>query len=129
MHSPDIAEMEIKMPGATAKYFQARAAALKDSFGEKVGVVVVFNDITRLKKLESIRRDFVANVSHELRTPITAITGSVETLLDGAMDNSDDSRRFLEMIARHEDDEAVFLKTAYSSRKFTAIYLTGENHD
>ena len=105
MHSSDIAEMEIKMPGpgASVKYFQARAAALKDSFGEKVGVVVVFNDITRLKKLESIRRDFVANVSHELRTPITAITGSVETLLDGAMDNSDDSRRFLEMIARHSD--------------------------
>lgn len=103
MHSSDITEMEIKMPGATAKYFQARAAALKDSFGEKVGVVVVFNDITRLKKLESIRRDFVANVSHELRTPITAITGSVETLLDGAMDNSDDGRRFLEMIARHSD--------------------------
>ncbi|RKX26580.1 MAG: PAS domain-containing sensor histidine kinase [Candidatus Zixiibacteriota bacterium] len=103
MHSTDITEMEIKMSGVSDKYFQARAAALKDSFGEKVGVVVVFNDITRLKKLESIRRDFVANVSHELRTPITAITGSVETLLDGAMDNSDDNRRFMEMIARHSD--------------------------
>ncbi|RKX27643.1 MAG: PAS domain-containing sensor histidine kinase [Candidatus Zixiibacteriota bacterium] len=103
LHNPDVTEMEIKMPGTSEKYFQARAAALKDSFGKKVGVVVVFNDITRLKKLESIRRDFVANVSHELRTPITAITGSVETLLDGAMDNSDDSRRFLEMIARHSD--------------------------
>jgi len=103
MRSSNITEIEVTMPGASAKYFQARAAALKDSSGEKVGVVVVFNDITRLKRLESIRRDFVANVSHELRTPITAITGSVETLLDGAMDNSDDSQRFLEMIARHSD--------------------------
>lgn len=103
MHSSNITEMEINMPGASEKYFQARAAALKDNSGEKGGVVIVFNDITRLKKLENIRRDFVANVSHELRTPITAITGSVETLLDGAMDNSDDSRRFLEMIARHSD--------------------------
>ena len=103
MHSSNITEMEITMPGASEKYFQARAAALKDSSGEKGGVVIVFNDITRLKKLESIRRDFVANVSHELRTPITAITGSVEILLDGAMDNAEDSRRFLEMIARHSD--------------------------
>ncbi|MCK4656270.1 MAG: HAMP domain-containing protein [candidate division Zixibacteria bacterium] len=103
LRDSDITEMEITMPGASEKCFQARAAKLKDSTGKKVGVVVVFNDITRLKKLESLRRDFVANVSHELRTPITAITGSVETLLAGAMDNAEDGRRFLEMIARQSD--------------------------
>ena len=103
LHNPDITETEINMPGGSEKCFQARAATLKDSAGEKVGVVVVFNDITRLKKLESIRRDFVANVSHELRTPITAITGSVETLMTSAGDNAVDRQRFLEMIARHSD--------------------------
>lgn len=67
------------------------------------GAVVVFNDITRLKQLENIRRDFVANVSHELKTPITSIKGFVETLMDGAIDNKDDAQRFLDIIKRHSD--------------------------
>jgi len=103
LRSSDPTEIEISLPGSVERYLQARAATLKDSSGKSVGVVLVFNDITRLKKLESIRRDFVANVSHELKTPITAITGSVETLLRGTPDRPDDNRRFLEMIARHSN--------------------------
>ncbi|MBF0276527.1 MAG: HAMP domain-containing protein [SAR324 cluster bacterium] len=53
--------------------------------------------------LENIRKDFVANVSHELKTPITSIKGSVETLLDGALDHREDAHRFLQIIARHTD--------------------------
>jgi two-component system phosphate regulon sensor histidine kinase PhoR len=63
-------------------------------------MVLVFNDITRIKKLENIRRDFVANVTHELKTPITAILGAAETMIGGAIDNADDSKRFLDMIAK-----------------------------
>ena len=48
-------------------------------------MLLVLHDVTELKKLEKVRRDFVANVSHELRTPVTSIKGFVETLLDGAM--------------------------------------------
>ena len=103
LHSSDPTEIEISLQGTPERYLQTHAATLKDSSGERAGVVLVFNDITRLKKLESVRRDFVANVSHELKTPITAITGSVETLLAGALDSPDDNRRFLEMIARHSD--------------------------
>jgi two-component system phosphate regulon sensor histidine kinase PhoR len=58
------------------------------------------NDVTKLRRLERIRRDFVANVSHELRTPITSIRGYVETLLDGAIDNREDTIRFLEVVLR-----------------------------
>lgn len=65
------------------------------------GRVVVLHDITERKRTEEVRRDFVANVSHELRTPLAAIRGSVETLLDGALDSPEDARRFTEMIARH----------------------------
>ncbi len=60
-------------------------------------------DMTRLRHLENMRRDFVANVSHELRTPITTIKGFVETLLDGAMKNPEEARRFLDIVARHAD--------------------------
>jgi two-component system phosphate regulon sensor histidine kinase PhoR len=59
--------------------------------------------MTRLQRLENIRRDFVANVSHELKTPITAIKGSVETLLGGAVEDKEDVQRFLEIIARQSD--------------------------
>ncbi|RXL60453.1 PAS domain-containing sensor histidine kinase, partial [Citrobacter sp. AAK_AS5] len=55
--------------------------------GETRMALLVFSDVTRLKKLENIRKEFVANVSHELRTPITSIKGFVETLRDGAVDD------------------------------------------
>jgi two-component system phosphate regulon sensor histidine kinase PhoR len=62
---------------------------------------VVLNDITRLMKLETVRKDFVANVSHELKTPIQSIKGFVETLESGAIDDPDDARRFLDIIHRN----------------------------
>lgn len=65
------------------------------------GVLMVLNDITRLKRLENIRRDFVANVSHELRTPVTSILGFVETLRDGALHDPESATRFIEIIHSH----------------------------
>jgi two-component system, OmpR family, phosphate regulon sensor histidine kinase PhoR len=67
------------------------------------GIVVVFHDITELKKLEQMRKDFVANVSHELKTPITSIKGFSETLLDGAMKDEDTLRNFLDIILKESD--------------------------
>jgi two-component system, OmpR family, phosphate regulon sensor histidine kinase PhoR len=60
--------------------------------------MVVFHNVTRLKKLERIRTDFVANVTHEIRTPLTAIIGYLETLQSGAIDNTDDAKRFVEIM-------------------------------
>jgi two-component system phosphate regulon sensor histidine kinase PhoR len=65
------------------------------------GAVIVLHDITELRKLERVRRDFVANVSHELRTPLTAIQGFSETLLAGAIDDPQNRVRFLEIILEH----------------------------
>ncbi len=65
--------------------------------------VLVFHDITELRRLEHIRKDFVANVSHELRTPLTSIKGYVEALLDGGKDNPDTSVRFLDIILKQSD--------------------------
>ena len=65
--------------------------------------VLVFHDITELRRLENIRKDFVANVSHELRTPLTSIKGYVEALLDGAKDDPETSARFLDIILKQSD--------------------------
>ena len=82
------------------RFLRARSNALQDEQGEKIGVLIVLNDITRLRQLEQVRRDFVANVSHELKTPITSIKGFVETLLEGAIKKPEETKKFLNIIAR-----------------------------
>lgn len=67
----------------------------------EMGVVVVMHDVTRLKEIDRIRRDFVANASHELRTPLTAIRGYAETLRGGAHAQAETAERFLDVILRH----------------------------
>lgn len=66
-------------------------------------IVLVFHDMTELRRLENIRKDFVANVSHELRTPLTSIKGYVEALLDGAKDDPVASAKFLDIILKQSD--------------------------
>ena len=65
------------------------------------GAVIVFTDLTRIQKLEGVRREFVANVSHELKTPITSIQGYVETLQEGALKDPEHAEKFLNIIAKH----------------------------
>ncbi len=93
------ATMEINL--ASPRSFEVVAVPLSESDTEPQGVVAVLHDITQLKKLENIRKDFVANVSHELRTPLTSIRGFAETLLDGALEDQKNNRRFLEIIRSH----------------------------
>jgi two-component system phosphate regulon sensor histidine kinase PhoR len=82
-----------------ASMFEAYAAPL--AVPPHRGALVILHDITGLERLERVRRDFVANVSHELRTPLTAIRGYAETLLGGALDDSENNRRFVEIIQAH----------------------------
>ncbi len=71
--------------------------------GEISGVVLTFHDITRLRKLEEMRKDFVANVSHEIKTPITAIKGFAETLIEGALYDGENARNFLLTIKQNSE--------------------------
>jgi two-component system phosphate regulon sensor histidine kinase PhoR len=82
------------------RMLQIHGAQLVDAKKNKIGALVVTNDVTRLLRLENLRRDFVANVSHELRTPITSIKGYVETLLDEEGEHSQHVRDFLEIISK-----------------------------
>ncbi|MBD3420880.1 MAG: HAMP domain-containing protein [Chitinivibrionales bacterium] len=99
----DTVESEVLLDSTTngSSYMQMHGTVLNDPQQRTIGALIVFNDITKLKHLETIRRDFVANVSHELRTPLTSIQGFVETLLQGAMNSKEERERFLNIIATH----------------------------
>ena len=88
----------MELPSAE-RVFEVQAAPLTS--GAARGAIAILHDITDLERLERIRRDFVANVSHELRTPLTAIRGYAETLLEGALEDQENNRRFLEIIKAH----------------------------
>ena len=93
-------ETDLTIGNKNEIFLQAHGAALKDMQEKSIGAVIVLNDVTRLRRLETVRRDFVANVSHELRTPITSIKGFVETLQQGALENREEAERFLEIMSK-----------------------------
>lgn len=95
-------EDEIVLP-LSGRCLQIEASPAGGERENEACVVVVFHDITELRRLEKIRKDFVANVSHELRTPLTSIKGYVEALLDGAKDDPATSAKFLEIILKQSD--------------------------
>lgn len=85
------------------RHFEVYGAPIIGTREEWKGVVLVFHDITEIKKLEQMRKDFVANVSHELKTPMTSIKGFSETLLDGAMEDKEMREYFLNIILKETD--------------------------
>ena len=94
---------EFDLRSAGNRKIQANGTLLKDLHRNDIGALFVLNDVTRITRLESLRKDFVANVSHELKTPITSIKGFVETLLEEGFENPDDAVRFLEIVLRQTD--------------------------
>lgn len=99
----DPVEGDVMLGRDRSRVLRLHGTALRRSGRPPVGAVVVLNDVTHIRQLENLRRDFVANVSHELKTPITSIKGFVETLLDGALHHADDAERFLRIIAQQTD--------------------------
>jgi two-component system phosphate regulon sensor histidine kinase PhoR len=93
---------ELNLVWPLQKTFQVNASPLFEK-NTVSGCLVVIHDITEMKRLETMRRDFVANVSHELKTPLTSINGFVETLLEGAIDDKENSRHFLKIIQEHAE--------------------------
>jgi two-component system phosphate regulon sensor histidine kinase PhoR len=101
LNSPTALEKDLELPGSHVRFLQMHSSPLKGTKTELVGVVLVLSDVTRLRELEGMRKNFVANVSHELRTPLTSIQGFAETLLDPKIKDPNDTKRFLEIIQRH----------------------------
>jgi two-component system, OmpR family, phosphate regulon sensor histidine kinase PhoR len=94
-------EEDIVLHEAKDIFLQAHGTVLRGSEDRIQGVLLVFSDVTRLRRLENLRKEFVANVSHELKTPVTSIQGFVETLKDGANQNPKEAERFLDIILKH----------------------------
>ncbi|MGA2800913.1 MAG: ATP-binding protein [Verrucomicrobiota bacterium] len=97
----NVLDYEMKLPGLEERWLQINAAVIHGSDGRRLGAILVFHDLTRLKQLERTREEFVANVSHELRTPLSLIKGYAETLLDNARNDPEITERFLKIIERN----------------------------
>jgi two-component system phosphate regulon sensor histidine kinase PhoR len=82
---------------------ELHAVATKNETGQITGALVLFHDITELKKLDQVRRDFVANISHELRTPLSILRGYIETLLDNPKTSREELTRILRVMERHSN--------------------------
>ncbi len=93
---------EIALSHPRPSVFEVNAAPIFEA-GQISGCLVVVHDITEIRRLETVRSDFVANVSHELKTPLTSIKGFVETLLDGALDDQGHNRDFVKIIQGHAE--------------------------
>src|SRR5690554_516006 len=95
---------EIQMEHPSKRYIKLEVIPIGSAEGEEMqGVLAMVRDLTRLRRLETMRTEFVANVSHELRTPITSIKGFVETILDGGLENKEATKRFLTIIYQETD--------------------------
>ncbi|MDP9002046.1 MAG: ATP-binding protein, partial [Myxococcota bacterium] len=94
----EASQLEIELPGLKPRRLLMHAAPLS---GDDEGLLVVFVDVTELRRLESLRRDFVANASHEIRTPIAAVRSATETLRSGALEDPRAAARFVDIIERN----------------------------
>jgi two-component system phosphate regulon sensor histidine kinase PhoR len=92
---------EIVIQTDQERAFQVQVSVAPNSREQEVCAVLVFHDITEIKRLERVRKDFVANVSHELRTPLTSIKGYIEALLDGVKDDPKQCLEFLQILQKH----------------------------
>jgi len=94
---------DIFLPGEKERFVQLHGTRLTKADNGRSGAVIVMNDVTKVRRLETVRRDFVSNVSHELKTPVTSIKGFVETLMEGAIDEPEEARRFLTIVGKHAE--------------------------
>jgi two-component system, OmpR family, phosphate regulon sensor histidine kinase PhoR len=97
--------------GYRKRHFEVYASALAPQKpGSALGAVVVFHDITAVKELEAVRREFVSNVSHEFRTPLSIINGYIETLLDGALEDREMAARSLRVMAKNGERLSLLIE-------------------
>ena len=127
-NEPEILGHELRLETLESpKFLQVNALALRDGDGMRDGAILVIHDLTRLRQLEAVRQEFVANVSHELRTPLSLIKSAAETLIDGGKDEPESLVRFLQIIDKHANrltlliDDLLMLSTLDSGNIWLAL--------
>lgn len=103
-----------------------RSCPLTNANGNRIGTLIVLNDVTRLRQLENMRRDFAANVSHEIRTPLTAIKGFAETLREGALNKPEEAMRFIGIIENHANRLIAIIEDLMSLSKIEQKTYAGD---
>jgi len=114
LSSIDNLEGDITLYHEGERIIYLHTTSLRDSSEDQIGVLVVINDVTQVRRLENMRRDFAANVSHEIKTPLTAIKGFVETLRHGSVKNSEEIERFYSIIEKHVNRLTAILEDLIS---------------
>ena len=110
MKGNEILSEEIEIQKEETKILKCNFAPINNDQGMVIGGIVVFSDITELRKLERMRKEFVANVSHELRTPLTSVIGYVDTILENEIEDKSTIERFLNIIKKEADRLALLIK-------------------
>lgn len=113
---------EVRLSPEDLEYYRVYITPIKGKEGTSQGAVMVLRNVTKLRQLEQMRSEFIANVSHELRTPLTSIKGFVETLLDGALEDNEVANKFLTII----NTEADRLSQLISDLLFLSRLETGD---
>jgi len=122
-HTTEVVHADVPLLDASRRVFLAHGTTLVDADGKRSGTLLVMDDVTETRRLQQVRRDFVTNVSHELKTPITSISGFVDTLLDGAVQDPSDTERFLRIISKQAGN-----LTAVIDDLFTLSSLEAPQH-
>ncbi|MFQ5543815.1 MAG: ATP-binding protein [Nitrospiria bacterium] len=110
-------ENDIVIQNGETRYLYVYSSPMMDTKGHQIGVVVVINDLTKLRELENHRREFVANVSHELKTPLTSIQGFSETLLNPSVTDPNERKEFLKIIHNHASRLGAIIEDLLSLSK------------
>lgn len=126
INSAESMEGDIPLYQFDHRILHTQSVPLRDINDQRIGTLFILNDVTRLRQLENMRRDFAANVSHEIKTPITSIKGFVETLLDQNDTSPDEIHHFLTIIMKNVDRLTVIIEDLLDLARIERLYERSE---
>jgi two-component system, OmpR family, phosphate regulon sensor histidine kinase PhoR len=125
----DYREKDILLRQEGERIIHMQCIPLCNAGNERIGTLIVLHDVTQIRNLDTVRREFVANVSHEIKTPLTTIKGFVETLLQGSVESAEEKEKFLGIIKRHTDRLEAIIKDLLSLARLEQQEIEEERNE